>query len=311
MGVSYRQYDVSQDFDKVGNFLIRHYQIDNQDGNWLQPAWEYMHYHSYLDKSALEKIRIWEKDDEIVSVVHYESRLGEVFFQVHPAYNFLKPEMLDYAEINLFGTAEHDFDVIHAYVNDFDDDMQELVKSRGYELKADWFRSISKFSIPESIPVIDIPEGFQLKSLAEDNNLVKLDRALHRGFNHEGEPDGTGIEGRRLSQLAPNYRKDIKIVVEAPNGDFVSFCGMWYEPINRIAYVEPVATVPVHRRMGLGKAAVWEGIRRCGALGAEVAYVGSDQDFYKVIGFQFLYRSNCWIKRFSSGLKRICLEAYT
>lgn len=44
-------------------------------------------------------------------------------------------------------------------------------------------------------------------------------------------------------------------------------------------YVEPVATDPDYRRMDLGKAAVLEGIRRCGELGAEVAYVGSVKDF--------------------------------
>lgn len=73
---------------------------------------------------------------------------------------------------------------------------------------------------------------------------------------------------------------------------------MWYEPVNKIAYVEPVATDPDFRRMGLGKAAVWEGIRRCGVLGATVAYVGSDQEFYKAIGFTKRFDSNCWVRHF-------------
>jgi predicted N-acetyltransferase YhbS len=50
--------------------------------------------------------------------------------------------------------------------------------------------------------------------------------------------------------------------------------------------------------MGLGKAAVWEGIRRCGVLGATVAYVGSDQEFYQAIGFTKRFDSRCWIKYF-------------
>jgi predicted N-acetyltransferase YhbS len=73
---------------------------------------------------------------------------------------------------------------------------------------------------------------------------------------------------------------------------------MWYEPINRIAYVEPVATNPDYRRMGLGKAAVWEGIRLCGNLGATVAYVGSELEFYQAIGFRKRFDSSCWIKHF-------------
>jgi predicted N-acetyltransferase YhbS len=50
--------------------------------------------------------------------------------------------------------------------------------------------------------------------------------------------------------------------------------------------------------MGLGKAAVLEGIRRCGELGATVAYVGSDQEFYLAIGFTKVYNNDCWRKYF-------------
>jgi predicted N-acetyltransferase YhbS len=71
---------------------------------------------------------------------------------------------------------------------------------------------------------------------------------------------------------------------------------MFYEPTNRYAYVEPVATDPTYRRMGLGKAAVLEGIRRCADLGATVAYVGSDQEFYLSIGFEVIYTGECWVK---------------
>ncbi len=71
---------------------------------------------------------------------------------------------------------------------------------------------------------------------------------------------------------------------------------MFYEPTHRYAYVEPVVTDPAYRRMGLGKAAVLEGIRRCGDLGATEAFVGSDLAFYLSIGFQVIYTSECWAK---------------
>jgi predicted N-acetyltransferase YhbS len=71
---------------------------------------------------------------------------------------------------------------------------------------------------------------------------------------------------------------------------------MWYESVNQYAYVEPVATDPDYRRMGLGKAAVLEGIRRCGELGATVAYVGNDLLFYQSIGFKKVYTGECWVK---------------
>jgi predicted N-acetyltransferase YhbS len=73
---------------------------------------------------------------------------------------------------------------------------------------------------------------------------------------------------------------------------------MWYQPTHRYAYVEPVATDPTYRRMGLGRVAVLEGIRRCGELGASVAYVGSDLEFYLSFGFKILFTSECWLSSF-------------
>jgi hypothetical protein len=48
--------------------------------------------------------------------------------------------------------------------------------------------------------------------------------------------------------------------------------------------------------MGLGKAAVLESVRRVAALGAEVAWVGSGQEFYKAIGFETKFAINPWVK---------------
>jgi predicted N-acetyltransferase YhbS len=96
----------------------------------------------------------------------------------------------------------------------------------------------------------------------------------------------------------PNAQRDLKIVVEAPTGDYVSFSGVFYVPTYKYVYIEPVATDPDYRRKGLGKAGVLEGIRRCSALGATVAYVGSDQAFYRSMGFSRVHTGECWEKHF-------------
>jgi predicted N-acetyltransferase YhbS len=119
---------------------------------------------------------------------------------------------------------------------------------------------------------------------------------LWRGFDHPGPPPEEEIEGRKYAQEAPNFRHDLTIVAVAPNGDYVSFCGIWYVPENKLTYVEPVATDPDYRRMGLGTAVVLEGIRRTVPLGSEVAWVGSDQAFYEAIGFTQSYQADAWIK---------------
>jgi predicted N-acetyltransferase YhbS len=296
MSIKCRHYNTSDDYELVDNFLVEQYQPGNIDGNWLEPAWEYMHGHPYLDKSSLDKIGIWEDDGKIVAVAHYESRLGEAFFEFHPDYKHLKVDLLDYAERMLFGSSCSGDKAIRVYLNDMDEEFISLVMARGYEIDDKETRTIMQFVIPNPFPAITLPDGFRLKSLHDDCDWTKIHRVLWRGFNHPGEPPEEEMEERKKMQDTPNFNDNLKVVVEAPNGNFVSICGMWYVPTNHYAYVEPVATDPDFRGMGLGKAAVMEGIRRCGILGATVAFVGNDLLFYQAMGFKKVYSSECWLK---------------
>jgi GNAT superfamily N-acetyltransferase len=299
MTIQFRHYEDPADYQLVSDFLLEHYQSNNRDGNWIEPAWEYMHYHPLLNHSILEKIGIWEENGKIAAVVHYEWRLGEAFFEFHQAYKHLAPELVEYAEANFAGVSEKDGRrFLCAYVNDNDEEFLSLVRRNGYTLDPEKTRPFYRFDVPDPFPAILISPGFQLKSLADECDWSKVNRVLWRGFNNPGEPPSgeKDLEERRIMFDTPRGRRDLKIVVAAPNGDFVAFCGMFYEENHHFAYVEPVATDPDYRRLGLGKAAVLEGIRRCALLGADIAYVGSDQEFYQAIGFKKVYDSQCWRK---------------
>lgn len=57
-------------------------------------------------------------------------------------------------------------------------------------------------------------------------------------------------------------------------GAGAALCTIWFDDVTRSAYYEPVATVPAHRRMGLGRALLTEGLRRLQRLGCTRAFVG-------------------------------------
>lgn len=302
MKIQFRHYTGTDDYKRIDDFLIRNHQPGNQDSNWVEPAWEYMHFHPWLDSTSLAKIGIWEANNEIVAVAHFEWQMGEGFFQFHPNYRHLRATLLDYAEANLTGISRKDGrKYLCAYVNDNDPEFLALVQARGYKKYAEETRPLYRLDIPDPFPAITLPTGFRLTSLAEECDWAKVHRVMWRGFDHEGEPPMTAeeLEDRRRMFDTPSARRELKITVAAPDGNFAAFCGTFLEPKNRFAYVEPVATDPNYRRMGLGKAAVWEGIRRCGLLGAKIAYVGSDQPFYQAIGFKKVYDSECWVKYFA------------
>ncbi len=297
MAATLRQFQGGSDYEAVTEFLSGLYQPQNRDGNWLWPIWEYAYtLCSWSDEASAHEVGIWEDGGRIVGVATFEERLGEAFFNTRPDYAHLKPEMLEYAEDHLSACGDDGRRCLKAYVNDFDDQFEAVVVARGYTKDPRSRRPMSQFAIPSPFPEVSLPEGFGLQSLADDNDLLKWDRCLWRGFDNPGEPPADGVEGRKRMQSGPHYRKDLAIVAVAPNGDFVSFGGMWFDHVNRIGYVEPVATAPDYRRRGLGRACVLEGIRRCGELGATVAYVGTDKPFYLSFGFKKLSTLNCWLK---------------
>jgi predicted N-acetyltransferase YhbS len=293
-----RRFAGGSDYERVSDFLIGLYLPGNRDGNWFQAEWEYAYTHPWFDESSTDRIGIWEDEGRIVGVVTYELRLGTAGFQTAAGYGSLKPVMLSYAEANLARTEDEGQLHLKVWVNDFDDAFEAIVAARGYVRLPDSDHPMSQLTIPNPFPRICVPDGFLLQSLADENDLYKVHRVLYRGFNHPGEPTREGAELRRKMQSGPHFRKDLTVVAVAPSGDYASYGGTWYDALNRFGYVEPVATDPDYRRQGLGTAVVMEGIRRCGALGATVAYVGSDQRFYLSMGFRRLFTQNCWVKHF-------------
>ncbi len=294
MDIFFRQYNRVHDFQKIGEFLIRSCRLKDTCVNWLQPRWEYMHFHPLIRNVDLKSIGIWETCGKIVAACHPEHEMGTCYFQTDPDFEWLKSDMLAYAEIH-FGIDQQGVRRLRLYIDDRDKDFIAEVSEKGYVKSGDC-EPMLQLSISSLTPSAPLPPGFRLKSLAEENNLGKVDRVLWRGFNHPGEPPTGGERDRKFMQSAPNFQKNLNIVVESPGGQFGSYCGMWYEPVHEIAYVEPVATDPEYRRMGLGRAAVLEGIRRCGSLGARTAFVGSAQPFYKSMGFSQMYCHSSWLR---------------
>jgi len=296
MDYEIRPYRHEQDFERVGQFLAAQYRGGDNPLLWIQPRWEYMHYHPLIKDTDISKIGVAEVDGQIAGVVHHEHDEGVIYFQVPPEYDYLKRPLFDYAEATFGSKDENGRERLLIFINEADLTLQRLAVERGYEENVEFREVTSRYDVSRGVPQAALPEGFRLQSLAEENDLRKINQVLWRGFNHEGPAPEEGIQERDDMQEAPNFMHDLTIVAVAPNGDYVSFCGMWVVPQNGISYVEPVATDPDYRRMGLGAAVVLEGIRRTIPAGAKVAWVGSEQEFYMAIGFEQSYRATAWIK---------------
>ncbi len=282
----------TDEFHKVRNFLLQINEKKPIQNDFLWGRWEWIFSLPYLDTSNLSKIGIWEDNGKIVSFVTYEEGLGTAYFCTDLQYKYLKTEMLLYAKDNLVdGDGK-----LKVLINNADSDFQKIASQFKF-IPTQYHEARSIFYIDVNSIEYSLPSGYSIISLSEDIDLLKFNRVLWRGFNHEGEPPTTEkqLEDRRMSISGPHLNPELCIVVVSPEGEYASYCGMWYDKSTEYAEVEPVATDPKYRKLGLGKAAVLEAIKRCGQLGAREAYVGSSQQFYYQLGFHPLPASTFWV----------------
>lgn len=290
-----RSYRHPEDYQAVGAFLVRTFGQEGGHRNWVQARWEYMHSHPMIEEMAphFGEFAVWEVSGEIVGFAHCEDKLGVVYVQLDARHPELKGPMLEHAIDHLAGDLKAGRGV-YVYLDDADCEFGEIAAELGFEPKNEFAEPTAQFPVPEAFPAITVPKGFLLQSLADDFDIEKVHRVMHRGFDHEGEPPAEDLESRRRKLSSPSLRRDLTIVAVAPDGNYVSFSGMWPVPGSTACYVEPVATDPDYRRKGLGTAVVMEAIRRCSLEGATVAYVGSDQAFYLSMGFKIRRNQTPW-----------------
>ena len=91
----------------------------------------------------------------------------------------------------------------------------------------------------------------------------------------------------------------------AADGEFASFCTVWFDDVTRTGAFEPVGTAPEHQRKGLGRAVMSEGLRRLQHLGGTLAYVGGftpeANALYASVGFEDYDLCEPWSKEVQHG----------
>jgi GNAT superfamily N-acetyltransferase len=277
--ITLRRYRDEDDFWKIRSFLRETFLINHRRMiNWHVARLDYWRGHLQancnqgdpLDRS----IYIWETDDQQIAAVLNDEERGQVYFQVHPAYQStaLEAEMIELAEQKL-ALKRDEQQVVAIWVNPNDQLRIELLKKRGYS-KGKWTESQWQRDLDLPIEKVSVPDGYTIRSLGDVDEIPARSWASWRGF-HPGEPDEAykGWEWYLNIQRCPLYRRDLDIVAVAASGEIASFCTMWFDDATRSAYIEPVATVPEHLRRGLARATITEGLLQLQQMGAVRALV--------------------------------------
>jgi len=315
MKITHRKYNHQQDFLTIRDFLVNSYSHFDLPKNWTLERWNYARYFvmpmigSYgkdpvTIEDSLKAIqywgdhtRVWETaEGEITAVLTLEHPWpGTVFFLRGTGYDMVLGEMFYIAEETLVHPEKN---ILKVYICDHDEVLQSIAADHGYHRLDDWSEELSEFIIQEEISEPVLPEGFRIQSMVDENDIEKRRKAFGRGFNHEDPIEWPSTFSYQELQKAPDYRPELDLYIVAPDGEYASFCIVWWDQINRLATLEPVGTVPDYRRMALGRAVVLEGIKRAAALDARKVLVGSGQEFYLSIGFKIISSAHFWQKNF-------------
>lgn len=295
MSIKQRRYKMLADFEKVSDLLRNNFTKYQKSGNITQPRWEYAHVHPAFNCQLTHRFGIWEENGEVVGVASYEMDLGECFMNTKFGYEYLKPEMIKYAEKELYKPVKTDLGEMKKlifWVFDYEQQVIETMIKRGYEKKHS--EPVKVYKYEKGFPERQLPEGFSLISLEDENDIGKIHQVMWKGFDHGDQPDDD-LDCRLQMQSAPHFRKDLTIIAKAPNGDYACFCGMWRDGVNDYAYTEPLATDPKYRGLGLAAAAITQAMKRTRKEGTAYCF-GGGGEFYSRIGFETIHHYQLWLK---------------
>jgi mycothiol synthase len=283
MARTFRRYAGEEDFWRMREFLRQVIVLNGMlERSWHVARLDYARWHTCLNcaEVTLEEVAfLWEVDGQLVAILMPDGGPGEAHLLVHPFLRTieLEEEMLDVAEAQLFSTEPDGTRQLFVWAPEADGARGRLLEQRGY-VKDDWSETQWRRRLDAPIPELPPAPGYTIRALGDGLELLERCYASGLGF-HEGDIT-IAVENRqdpswyRNIQTAPLYRRDLDLVAVAADGSIAAFCTIWLDDVTRSAYFEPVATVPAHRRRGLGRALLTEGLRRLQRMGATMAFVG-------------------------------------
>ncbi len=252
----------------------------NEHFHWARFEW--MMCHSFLDVDALTYIAIFrDSSGEIVGLITFDTSYKDRAYIIHAVSDKeLLSAMVEYV-------VEKGSSV---KVNSQDTALIEVLQEYHFHNrgKAD---CVLEFDLENDLQYV-IPYGYSISPEHFEIDNRKYQLVIHKGFDNDGIPEKWSDE---LLKPSAHFNSDLKIFALDLSKEYCSHCGIWYTH-GATAYIEPVATVPQCRKLGLATAVVYEAMARAKKSGAKRAIVISDQNFYHRIGFKESSEYDTWTR---------------
>jgi ribosomal protein S18 acetylase RimI-like enzyme len=191
--------------------------------------------------------------------------------------------ILELAE-GLFGPESGGFGIV--VEADAGHPVEAELRSAGWKV----FEDEPALVIPEILSPPPLSSGLEVKPVRDAETRRDLIRVLADGFGAPTAEGGTELSPDAFDSFAPSLAcaldPEVALLVGYMDSQPVSSAFVY--AVGPIAGITGVATVPGHRRRGLGTALTWEALREGAARGctcATLAALGASYDLYRKMGF--------------------------
>ena len=167
----------------------------------------------------------------------------------------------------------------------------DFLERHGFRYRGEFAEVNMLRSLAGPIPEAALPDGFQVRALAEEGEVAERASA-HREVwqpwtvGHVGDDDYAAF--RRL----PGYDRELDVVAVGPERRHRRLCELLARPGQPDRRLRPGGARPAFRRQGLTRAVLLEGLRRLQAAGMDRVCVSTGvantaaRRLYESVGFE-------------------------
>jgi ribosomal protein S18 acetylase RimI-like enzyme len=290
-----RLYETEDDLRQMQAMLM---EARSRTGDWRyahvgELAWAFLMVACHLDPR--EQIRLWHDEGRLVGY----AILGEdpsFDCQVLPEYEWsgIEAEALAWAERRLIELRQLDAPTwgcaLVAGARQDDGKRVAFLAKHGFRYSGGFAEVNMLRSLDEEIPEPVLPAGCRVRAV--EVGEIPGRAAAQREVWHPWSVGNVSDEDYARCMRMPGYDRDLDVVAVTPDGVIAAYVNGWLDTLNRIGDFGPVGALPAHRRQGLTRAALLEGLRRMQARGMDRACISTGvsnmpaRRLYESVGFR-------------------------
>lgn len=272
----------------------------------LTDDWRYAHvgdllfwfFQIAIHLNPYDHIRLWHLGEKLVGY----SLLGEdpsFDVQVHPdcLWQGIEAQALEWVENRLVALRQMDPTLwggkLVSGTRQNDPNRIAFLEQHGFYQGGEFSEVNMICDLNRDIPVSIVPDGFLIRSVAEQGELSNRAEA-HRDVWRPWTVGNLKDEDYAIMMRLPGYDRELDVVAVSPDGTIAAYVNGWNDDLNKIGDFGPLGTRPAYRRMGLMNAVLLECLHRMQSCGMNRVSVStgvtnfSAHKLYEGVGFKIV-----------------------